>query len=356
MDCCRRSNSFQSNSGPKDVVLVLDVSGSMENYGRLELAKRAAITVIETLTVADRVAIVAFSEEAQQIGGYDSLIRTTYENKQLLIQAINELTSGGPTNFMAAFEVAFDAIDKTIQIEASSGCNNIAILFMTDGKISSGQSDVIELVNSYTNHIAAEHGMDTTIFTFSLGETADHEVTKSLACSTGGIWTPVSDYTDDLIDAMSSYYKLYTLGLGEGNNKDFAAWVEPYEFHNPKEKIGTTISVPVFDRSVNPPIFIGVVGVDMYMDALEEVLEEDAMSSTMLQRFVMLSTARCPDIQLTECELDALRFSGGGEEAKCGVCDSTSYTSLLPQQCEMMGDYPSNLWQNTESECFCILS
>ena len=162
---------------------------------------------------------------------------------------------------MAAFEVAFDAIDNTIKKEASSGCNNIAILFMTDGKISSGQFDVIELVNSYTDHIATEHGMDTTIFTFSLGETADHEVTKTLACSTGGIWTPVSDYTDDLIDAMSSYYKLYTLGLGEGNNEDFAAWVEPYEFHNPKGKIGTTVSVPVFDRSVNPPLFLGVVGV-----------------------------------------------------------------------------------------------
>jgi len=345
-------NSLQYTSGPKDVVLVLDVSGSMENYGRLELAKRAAITVIETLTVADRVAIVAFSEEARQIGGYDSLIRTTYENKQLLIHAIDELTSDGPTNFMAAFEVAFDAIDNTIKKEASSGCNNIAILFMTDGKISSGQFDVIELVNSYTNHIATEHGMDTTIFTFSLGETADHEVTKSLACSTGGIWTPVSDYTDDLIDAMSSYYKLYTLGLGEGSNEDFAAWVEPYEFHNPKGKIGTTISAPAFDRSVNPPIFIGVVGIDMYMDALEEVLLEDAMSSTMLQRFVMLSTARCPDIQLSECELDGLRFSGGGEEAKCGVCNSTSYTGIVPEQCEMMGDYPKNLWENTESECF----
>ena len=36
------SNSFQSNSGPKDVVLVLDVSGSMENYGRLELAKKSS--------------------------------------------------------------------------------------------------------------------------------------------------------------------------------------------------------------------------------------------------------------------------------------------------------------------------
>ena len=192
-----------ASSGPKDVVLILDISGSMDQYGRLDLAKRAAITVIETLTVADRVAIITFSDEARVVGGYDKLIRTTNENKVLLIQAINELVPDGPTNFMAAFETAFDSLDKTIRDEATSGCN-IAVLFMTDGKITDGQFDVIELVNERTKQIANEFDRKTTIFTFSLGQAADHEVTKSIACSTGGIWTSVDDLSEDLIDAMSS--------------------------------------------------------------------------------------------------------------------------------------------------------
>ena len=338
-----------ASSGPKDVVLILDISGSMDQYGRLDLAKRAAITVIETLTVADRVAIITFSDEARVVGGYDKLIRTTNENKQLLIQAINELVPDGPTNFMAAFETAFDSLDKTIRDEATSGCN-IAVLFMTDGKITDGQFDVIELVNERTTQIADEFDRKTTIFTFSLGQAADHEVTKSIACSTGGIWTPVDDFTDDLIDAMSSYYKLYALGLGEGGNEDFVAWVEPYEFHNPKGKMGTTVSVPVYDRSVSPPLFLGVAAIDMYMDALEQVLDEDAASSTMLQRFIMWSSARCPSIQLSECELDAMRFLGAGEEATCGVCDSTSYSGIVPEKCSFNSDLPSNLWDNTDSE------
>ena len=157
-----------ASSGPKDVVLILDISGSMDQYGRLDLAKRAAITVIETLTVADRVAIITFSDEARVVGGYDKLIRTTNENKVLLIQAINELVPDGPTNFMAAFETAFDSLDKTIRDEATSGCN-IAVLFMTDGKITDGQFDVIELVNERTKQIANEFDRKTTIFTFSLG-------------------------------------------------------------------------------------------------------------------------------------------------------------------------------------------
>ena len=82
------------------------------------------------------------------------------------------------------------------------------------------------------------------------------------------------------------------MGLGEAGNENFTAWVEPYAFTNPAGKMGTTVSAPIYDRRVSPPLFLGVVGADMYMDALEQVLGEDAGSSTMLQRFVQLLTAQ----------------------------------------------------------------
>jgi hypothetical protein len=86
------------------------------------------------------------------------------------------------------------------------------------------------------------------------------------------------------------------------------------------------------------------------MDALEQVLGEDATSSAMLDRFVMLSTARCPEIRLTECELDALRFLGGGEEATCGLCNNTNNEGIVPEQCPFHSDLPNNLWANTFSK------
>ena len=173
--------------------------------------------------------------------------------------------------------------------EATSGCN-VAVLFMTDGQITEGPGEVavISLVNERVERFAAYYNRKITVFTFSLGRGADHFVTKNIACSTNGIWTPVDGLNGDLVTAMSSYYKLFALGLGEGGNEDFAAWVEPYKFSNPPGKMGTTVSAPVYDRSVSPPLFLGVVAVDMYMDALEQVIGEDATSSNMLQRFVLL--------------------------------------------------------------------
>lgn len=40
----RRPWFVAASSGPKDLVLVLDTSGSMNDYGRLDLLKEAAIT------------------------------------------------------------------------------------------------------------------------------------------------------------------------------------------------------------------------------------------------------------------------------------------------------------------------
>lgn len=345
----RRPWFVAASSGPKDVVLAIDTSGSMADYGRMHMAKEAAITIINTLTVADRVAVVGFSTKATKLGVGNNLIRATNRNKSELIRAIEGMKPNGATNFYDAFQTSFDAIEKTIQNESTSGCN-IAILFMTDGQITQGpgESEVINLVNDRTEQLAEKFSRTTRVFTFSLGYQADHSVTKSIACNTSGIWTPVRDSREDLVTAMSAYYKLFALGLGEGGNEDFTAWVEPYAFANPAGKVGTTVSAPVYDRSVTPPLFLGVVAVDSYMDALEQVLGEDATSSTMLQKFIQLSTAVCPKIELTECELDALRFLGGGEEATCGVCDDTDYVGIVPEKCPFQSDLPNNLWENTD--------
>lgn len=352
----RRPWYVAASSGPKDVLLVIDTSGSMDEYGRMSLAIEAAITVVEMLTVADRVAIVPFSNSARIIGGDGAtLIRATNENKQKIVNAIKGLSASGATNFYDAFTKAFDALDTTIRQESTTGCN-IAVLFLTDGQITEGpgSSEVVSLVNERIQNLSNRYGRKAVVFSYSLGINADHSTTKTIACETGGMWQTVDDYAfgGDLVTAMSSYFLLFALGLGEGGNEDFTAWVEPYKFFT-EGKMGTTVSAPVYDRTVSPPLFLGVVGVDSLMEGIEQVIGESATSSTMLDRFVLLSTARCPAINLTDCQLDALRYLGGGEEATCGRCSSgisSEFEGIVPSECRGVSDLPRNLWVNTEME------
>ena len=53
---------------PKDVVLVIDRSASMKKFDRMKVTKQAAITVLNTLTPDDRIAVVVFSDEAYALG------------------------------------------------------------------------------------------------------------------------------------------------------------------------------------------------------------------------------------------------------------------------------------------------
>ncbi len=254
-----------ASSGPKNVVIVIDVSGSMGIVDgmRMGITREAAVTIVDTLTVADSFTVIAFSSEAYQLGGTSYLLEANSTNKERLKAEINQLEPDGATNFFAAFTTAFDAIDNTLVNEASTK-QRIAILFMTDGRIGENMNaddreiettKVIDLVNERTKQLS-EKGKNVTIFTYSLGEESDQNVTKTIACRTDGVWTPVDDYGGDLVGEMSSYYKLFALGRGEGANEDAVSWVEPYKFIF-RGVMGTTVSLPVYDRSVTPSIFLG---------------------------------------------------------------------------------------------------
>ena len=100
-----------ASSGPKNIIMVLDVSGSMEdkNNLKLNLLKQAATRVVQTLTVGDRVAIIPFSSSATVIGDSNGhMMSANAENIASLVESINGLAAGGNTNFQAAFQKAFD--------------------------------------------------------------------------------------------------------------------------------------------------------------------------------------------------------------------------------------------------------
>ena len=186
---------------------------------------------------------------------------------------------------------------------------------------------------------------DATVFTYSLGSGADSSILKQIACETGGLWAEVPD-GDDLSAYMTGYYKLLAMGLGDGANEGFTAWVEPYAFST-GGGMGTTVSAPVYDRSASPPMFIGVAGIDYTVDFMQEVA--GSSYATVLNALVTQSTARCPDFTISECELQALRKLSGGTAAMCaGECSDT--TEIEPSACLGSSDYPSKFWANLDDQ------
>ena len=118
------------SSGPKNVVLILDVSGSMMNGNRFSLMKQAARRIISTLTVSDRILIVPFSSTAEPITENGFMFKATKDNKEILENRVENLEAVGSTNFHDAFLKAFDVLDASVTEEITAACNT-AILFLT---------------------------------------------------------------------------------------------------------------------------------------------------------------------------------------------------------------------------------
>ena len=117
------------------------------------------------------------------------------------------------------------------------------------------------------------------------------------------MWAKIPD-GEDLSGYMSSYYKLFALGLGDAANKDFVAWVEPFTFATSGD-LGTAVSAPVYDRSVNPPMFVGVAAMDFTVKFMQEKVGkyETETYDILLDELVKKSVAICPKLNLNECEL-----------------------------------------------------
>jgi hypothetical protein len=256
-----------ASSGPKDIILVLDSSGSMEVAGRMSIMKEAANRVINTLGVSDYFSVIEFDSVARTVGNFGDgniLKRATDENKSSISSAIDNLEPAGGTDFYSGFDMAFKTFRDSKNAESTSGCNQ-AILFLTDGQMQDREDLLFELLSNEAGKYSNNGRKPPVLFTYSFGSGADNTVTKRIACEYDGVWSEVKD-GGDLAQSMGAYYKYFAnAGLSED---DFVAWVAPYEYSTTGE-LGTTASAPVYDRSVDPPILAGVVGLDFSFVAME---------------------------------------------------------------------------------------
>jgi hypothetical protein len=235
--------------------------------------------------------------------------------------------------------------------------------------VKTDNSTLEEVSNLVSNRIARISGIlnkPVLLFTYSVSEDRDdddlHIYPKQLACSVElGVWSKITN-SDEIVDALSNYYRLFAIGLGSDNNQGFVAWVEPYPFAV-GNYWGTTVSVPVFDRTKTPHLFLGVVGVDVTMNALDAALATKDAASVVpgskraeelrvesIKRIVESSEASCPQIDVLPCQMEAFRsLSAPGNESLCGVnCSGVEITQVQAEKCTAVSDYPKDLYVETE--------
>eukprot|EP00930_Biecheleria_cincta_P028540 TRINITY_DN19922_c0_g1_i1.p1 TRINITY_DN19922_c0_g1~~TRINITY_DN19922_c0_g1_i1.p1 ORF type:complete len:791 (-),score=91.88 TRINITY_DN19922_c0_g1_i1:397-2769(-) len=303
------------STGPKDVVIVVDVSGSMLTASRITKAKAATKAILDTLTWKDFATILLFNHGVKSVYS-NRLVAVTDARRAAMNTWVDSgvLTSGGGTNFQAAlldeFSGAFKIIADSVQSGDTSMCQKI-IMFLTDGEASFTEEDF-----STTRRLATQY--DTIIFSYALGSGADTTTTKRLACENRGIFYPVAD-TADLSSVMADYYSYFA----EGQQSCTSSFVEY------KDKITDTSlyagCLPIYDRTTEHATLLGVSCMDVNMLTDIHSLKR---SSGWSQLVSIMSdvTKTCLPLYLSECQREKLRL----KYSQQSVCSSTASASLTP--------------------------
>jgi len=167
-----------------NLVLLLDVSGSMDEPDKLPLVKQSMKLLLGSLKPTDTVAIVVYAGAAGMV-----LPPTPVGEKEKIIEALDRLEPGGSTAGAEGIELAYQLAEKSFKKE---GVNRI--LLCTDGDFNVGIDSTNEL-KGYVERKRAK-GIFLSVLGFGQGNYRD-ELAQALAQNGNG----VAAYIDTLNEA-----------------------------------------------------------------------------------------------------------------------------------------------------------
>ncbi|KAJ7403394.1 Voltage-dependent calcium channel subunit alpha-2/delta-1 [Pitangus sulphuratus] len=261
-DVRRRPWYIQGAASPKDMLILVDASGSVSGL-TLKLIRTSVIEMLETLSDDDFVNVVSFNNNAQNVSCFNHLVQANVRNKKKLKEAVYKISAKGITDYKKGFSYAFEQLLNHSVSRAN--CNKIIMLF-TDG----GEERAQEIFHKYNEDKKVR------VFTFSVGQhNYDKGPIQWMACENKGYY-----YEIPSIGAIRINTQEYLDVLGRpmvlaGEKAKQVQWTNVYL---DALELGLVITgtLPVFNltREQNGKInqlILGVMGVDVSLEDIKKL-------------------------------------------------------------------------------------
>ncbi|HYP79626.1 MAG TPA: von Willebrand factor type A domain-containing protein [Steroidobacteraceae bacterium] len=179
-----------------NLVLLLDVSGSMNSPDKLPLAQQALALLLDSLKPTDTVAIVVYAGAAGQV-----LAPTPVSDRETILRALYSLRPGGSTAGAAGIRLAYELAGRNFRKE---GVNRI--LLATDGDFNVGITDMEQLKSFVARE--RDRGVFLSVLGFGEGNYRD-DMAQMLAQNGNG----VAAYIDSVAEARKVLVQQATASL-----------------------------------------------------------------------------------------------------------------------------------------------
>ncbi|XP_069952254.1 voltage-dependent calcium channel subunit alpha-2/delta-3 isoform X30 [Cherax quadricarinatus] len=274
-DARLRSWYIEAANSPKDMIILLDVSGSMTGLRR-EIAKHVVLNILETLNENDFVNVFNFSVETLELVPCfrDTLVQANLENLGEFKKALNYGETKDIANFTQALTQAFELLHRYNKSGQGSQCNQ-AIMVVTDG----APYNFEEIFAKYNwPHLQVR------MFTYLIGreETKVRDL-NWMACANKGYFVHVTTLAE-VREQVLKYIPVMARPLVMYQSSHPHVWTGVYADIAGRRgapglregyRLMTSVSVPVFDRkktSVRTANLLGVAGTDVPIREIEKLV------------------------------------------------------------------------------------
>jgi Ca-activated chloride channel family protein len=181
----------KKQSIPRDLVLVLDTSGSMQGV-KMEQARKALKHCLARLRPQDRFAVLNFATVVDHYR--DHLVEASPEQVGNAKKWVDKLQAAGSTAIN-------DALLAALALRSEDSSRTFTVVFFTDGCPTVGECDCDKIVKNVLAHNSA----NTRIFTFGVGDDVNATLLDQLAEQTRAVSSFVRP-AEDIEEKVSSLY------------------------------------------------------------------------------------------------------------------------------------------------------
>uniref|UniRef100_A0A3B3ZY01 VWFA domain-containing protein n=1 Tax=Periophthalmus magnuspinnatus TaxID=409849 RepID=A0A3B3ZY01_9GOBI len=258
-DVRRRPWYIQGASSPKDMVIIVDVSGSVSGL-TLKLMKTSVIEMLDTLSDDDYVNVARFNEKADAVVPcFKTLVQANVRNKKIFKDAVMHMQAKGTTDYKSGFTFAFEQLLNSSAPRAN--CNKMIMMF-TDGGEDRAQ-EVFEKYNWPNKTVR--------VFTFSVGQ-HNYDVTplQWIACANKGYYFEIPSIGAIRINTQEYLDVLGRPMVLAGPKAKQVQWTNVYQ-----DALGLglviTGTMPVFNLTADTnQLILGVMGVDIAINEIKK--------------------------------------------------------------------------------------
>jgi Ca-activated chloride channel family protein len=179
---------------PRDMVLVLDTSGSMCGP-KMEQARKALKYCLDNLTSKDRFGLINFATTVNRYK--DKMTEIDADQVTAAKKWVDDLEATGGTAIN-------DALASALEMRGTDDGRTFTIVFFTDGQPTIGETDIDKILKNTLDKNTAS----TRIFTFGVGDDVNASLLDQLAEKTRALSTYVRPEEDIEVKVSGLYAKI----------------------------------------------------------------------------------------------------------------------------------------------------